>query len=109
MGVELPNLLSNHMEADTKICYLLHHALRMNDREKTVVMRSSSEDIDIPIILLAIGLDNLYAFIDNGTGKCRRLFHLNACELSGLAYTHFQGMTTSHRFCGKERLHFGRW
>ena len=82
----------------------------MNNREKTVVvMRSSSEDIDIPIILLAIGLDNLYAFIDNGTGKYRRLFHLNACELSGLAYKHFQGMTTSHRFCGKESLRFGRW
>ena len=45
-------LQTNHEEADTKICYLLHHALRLNNGEETVcVVRSSSGDVDIPIIL----------------------------------------------------------
>ena len=50
----IEELRTNHEEADTKICYLLHHAVQSNNNEETVcVVRSSSGDIDIPVILLA--------------------------------------------------------
>ena len=52
--VLVQGLKTNHEEADTKICYLLHHALRMNNGQETVcIVRSSSGDVDVPIILLA--------------------------------------------------------
>ena len=43
-------------------------------------MRSSSGDIDIPIILLAMESNDVN--IDNGTGKIRKMLDLIACKLS---------------------------
>ena len=45
-------LQTNHEEADTKICCLLHFAMRNNGGQETsCAARSCSGDIDIPIIL----------------------------------------------------------
>ena len=62
-------LQTNHTEAGTKTCYLLHFAMRNNGGQETsCVVRSCSGDIDIPIILLANGRRNLYILIENGAG-----------------------------------------
>ncbi len=96
------DLSTNHEEADTKICYLLHHALQMNNGEETVcIVRSSSGDVDIPIILLANEAEHLHVFIDNGTGKHRRLLDLNACELSQLQKEALLGL---HAFSGNDYI-----
>ncbi|MPC86876.1 hypothetical protein E2C01_081714 [Portunus trituberculatus] len=50
---EIPSLASDHIEADTEICYLTQHALKEHSGDPTVcVVRSNSGDTDIPIILL---------------------------------------------------------
>ena len=47
------------------------------------VVRSNSGDIDIPIILLGIGLErNAHVYIDNGTGINRRVLASNKCDLT---------------------------
>ena len=95
-------LQTNHEEADTKICYLLHHALRLNNGEETVcVVRSSSGDVDIPIILLANEAEHLHVFIDNGTGKNRQLLDLTACALS---QSQKQALLGMHAFSGNDYI-----
>ena len=95
-------LQTNHEEADTKISYLLHHALRQNNGQETVsVVRSSSGDIDIPIILLANEIDNLKVFIDNGTGKARKILDLTSCDLSRAQKQALLGM---HAFSGNDYI-----
>ena len=70
--IQVQDLNTNHEEADTKICYILHHAPPMNNGQETVCIgRSSSEDVDIPIILLANEAEKLHVFIHNGAGKYR--------------------------------------
>ena len=81
----VPSLASDHTEADTKICYLSHHALNENAGGPTVcVVRSSSGDTDIPIILLGNERENLKIIIDNGSGKSRRLLDLSTCQLTNI-------------------------
>ena len=61
----IEELRTNHEEADTKICYLLHHAVQSNNNEETVcVVRSCSGDIDIPVILLANEMPDLLVYVD---------------------------------------------
>ena len=93
-------LETNHEEADTKICYLLHHAQRQNNG---AVMRSSSGDIDFPIILLENEIDNLrvFIFINNGTGKARKLFDLTLCDLS---QAQKQALLGLHAFSGNDYI-----
>ena len=70
--IQVQEFNTNHEEADTKICYLLQHAPRMNNGlEKVCIGRSSSGDVDIPIILLANEAEKLHVFIHNGAGKYR--------------------------------------
>ena len=79
----IEELRTNHEEVDTKISYLLHHAVQTNNNEETVcVVRSSSGDIDIPVILLADEMLNLLAYVDNGAGKNRKVMDLSSCSLS---------------------------
>ena len=77
----VPELNTDHEEADTKIAYLVQHALRENG-DNTCVVRSSSGDIDIPGILVAANLADRRIFIDNGTGRNHKSLKLSACELS---------------------------
>ena len=73
-------LRTNHEEADTKICYLLHHAVQSNNNGETVSI--SSSDTDIPVILLANEMPNLFVYVDNGAGKNRKVLDLSSCSLS---------------------------
>ena len=63
---------------------LMQHAANTNhDKDIMCVVRSNSGDIDIPIILLGIELErNVHVYIDNGTGKNRRVSLLNKCNLT---------------------------
>ena len=57
--------------------------MRSDDQPTTCFVRSSSGDIDIPIILLGMEpISNVEVYIDNGSGKTRKLLHLNSCILT---------------------------
>jgi hypothetical protein len=93
-------LVTNHEEADTKICSFFHHAhLCNNGEETTCLLRSSSGDIDIPFILLANEKPNLHVFVDNGTGKSRKLLDLTACDLTTIQK---QALLGVHAFTGND-------
>ena len=100
-GIEdVPELYTNHEEADTKISYLAHHALENNNgRVTTCIVRSPSGDIDIPVILLASQSPNLKIYIDNGIGKQRKMLDLSSCELSSHQKEALLGM---HAFTGND-------
>ena len=105
----IEELQTNHEEADTKICYLLHHAVQSNNNEETVcVVRSSSGDIDIPVILLANEMPNLLASVDNGAGKNRKVMvflHVVFQKIKRkhfLACMHLPEMITCHHFTERE-------
>ena len=54
-SVDVEELETDHEEADTKISYLIQHAARSSNGQQIIcVVRSSSGDIDIPIILLGM-------------------------------------------------------
>ena len=96
----IEELQTNHEEADTKTCYVLHHAVQSNDNEETVcVVRSSSGDIDIPVILLANEMPNLLVYVDNGAGKNRKVIDLSSCSLSKDQKKALLGM---HAFTGND-------
>ena len=80
----IEELERDHEEADTKIAYLIQHAVRNSDGQSIAcVVRSSSGDVDIPIILLGMeSISNVEIYIDNGSGKSRKLLHLNTCSLT---------------------------
>ena len=108
------DLTSNHKEADTQVCFLLHHALQQNEGRETIcILRSCLEDIDIPAILLASHVPNLQVFIDSGTGKNRKTLDLAACDLSTtqrkalLGLHAFSRMTIFHHFLKKARRPVG--
>ena len=93
-------LQTNHEEADTKICYLLHFAMRNNGGQETsCVVRSCSGDIDMPIILLANEDPNLHILIENGVGKGKKLLDLTQCELSP---EQKQALLGLHAFTGND-------
>lgn len=96
------DLRCNHEEADTKVCFLLHHALQQNEGRETIcVLRSCSGDIDIPVILLACQTPNLLVFIDSGTGKNRKILDLAACDLSAIQREALLGL---HAFSGNDYI-----
>ena len=91
---------TNHEEADTKIAYLIQHIINTNIGEvPTCVVRSSSGDTDIPIILLGAFQQNINIYIDNGTGKDRKFFHLNSCDLDSQS---LQALVGYHAFSGND-------
>ena len=76
-------LRTNHEEADTKISFLLKHAIDNNSDINGCVVRSCSADIDIPVILIGtLGTQDMPIYIDNGTGKYRRILHLNESDMT---------------------------
>ena len=82
--VDVDDSATDHEEADTKIAYRIQHAASTNhDKDIVYVVRSNSGDIDTPIILSGIELErNVHVYIDNGTGKNRRILALNKCDLT---------------------------
>ena len=94
--------------------YLIHHAYEENrEPETTCVVRSSSGDIDIPVILLANERPDLQVYIDSETGKNRHVLSLQSCQLSQaqkealLGLHAFSGNDYIFLLCAKERKHFG--
>ena len=80
---EIESLKTNHEEADTKIAYLTQHALDNAEKLDHVCVRSSSGDIDIPIILVgAFGKCKTQILIDNGTGKNRKTIRIDSSKLT---------------------------
>ena len=80
---EIESLKTNHEEADTKIAYLTQHALDNAEELDHVCVRSSSGDIDIPIILVgAFGKCKTQILIDNGTGKNRKTIRIDSSKLT---------------------------
>ena len=94
-------LQSDHEEADTKLVALVKTANL--PRDKSVLIRSPSGDIDILVLFVAYQFDGIKMLIDNGTGKERSMiFHRVVSPFSGkrhsLACTHLLAMTTYHGF-----------
>ena len=95
----VPELATNHIEADTKLIYLLHHAVSNGPR--VCVVRSPSGDTDIPIIILGNPHQNLTVFLDNGTGKNRKQFQMDNTKLTKLQC---QALVGLHAFTGNDYL-----
>ena len=99
-SAEVPSLVTDHVEADTKICYLTLHVLRENDGHPTVcVVRTSSGDTDIPIILLANEHENLKIIIDQGISTNRQFLDLSRCQYTELQK---QALLSLHAFSGND-------
>ena len=98
---KVPELETDHEEADTKIAYLVQHALRENGDHTVCLVRSSSGDIDIPVILIAMDFADRTILIDNGTGKSRKILKLSACELSEQQRRTLLGL---HAFSGNDHV-----
>ena len=61
---------------------MINHATRENSESTVGMVRSSSGDVDIPVILVA-GEFNTRKLIDSGRGKYRKILDVSACKLSG--------------------------
>ena len=80
---ELEELRTDHEEADTKIAYLIQHAANTHDNIGEICVRSSSGDIDIPVILLGLfGQQRIPITVDNKTGKNRGELRIDSTTLS---------------------------
>ena len=68
----------NHEETDTKLICLVKHAIEneKNSEDATFIKRSTSGDIDMPVILLNAET-NSNVFIDSGRGNNRFLSRLS--------------------------------
>ena len=77
----------NHEEADTKLICLVKHAIENeenseeNSEDVTFIIRSTSGDIDIPVILLN-SETNSNVFIDSGRRNNRKLLCIQATTLT---------------------------
>lgn len=98
-STDVPELENDHEEADTKIAFLIRHAARANSEGTVCMVRSSSGDIDIPVILVAAEFNNTRTLIDNGTGKSRKILDLSACKLSEKQKKALLGL---HSFTGND-------
>ena len=76
----IPELSSNHEEADTKVIALVKSA--NVDNEDSVMVRSSSGDIDILALFLSHDFGNTVIYVDNGTGKERKILEVTSTKLS---------------------------
>ena len=81
IATNVPELENDHEEAYSKIAFMIKHATRENSESTVCVVRSSSGDIDIPLIVVA-GEFEARILIDNGTGKYRKILDVSACKLS---------------------------
>ena len=76
----LPNLNSDHEEADTKLVALVCAANVPS--EESIMVRSPSGDIDILTLFVAHDFRDTKVFIDNGTGKNRKIVEVTSSQLS---------------------------
>ena len=78
--IVLPNLNSDHEGDDTK---LVASVCAVNvPSEESIMVRSASGDIDILTLFVAHDFRDTKVFIDNGTGKKRRIIEVTSSKLS---------------------------
>ena len=92
----MESLETDHEEADTKISYLIKHAIDSYPDSIPVYIRSSSGDVDIPMILLGSfgSHSSTNITLDNGTGKNRKIIRMDSSRLSpaGLGWVIMLGL-----------------
>ena len=98
-----PSSSTDHIEADTKISYLLAHASDLCEEETEFEVRSASGDVDIPVILIGNCRPNTRVYLDNGTGRSRQILDLSTSELDDLQREAVIGF---HAFTGNDCISF---
>ena len=93
----LENWASNHEEADTKLVALVKAANFTSD--DTVMIRSSSGDIDVLALFLAHDFGGTCILVDNGTGKQRKIINITSSSLKAEEKNALLGM---HAFSGND-------
>ena len=76
----LPNLNSDHEEADTKLAALV--CAEIVPSKESIMVRSPSGDTDILNVFVAHDVKDTKVFIDNGTGKSRKIIGVTSSQLS---------------------------
>ncbi len=95
----VPELTSNHEEADTKLVALVCAAnIPQGD---SVMIRSPSGDIDILTLFVAHDFGSMNVYLDNGTGKSRKIIEATSSQLSEDERNALPGM---HAFTGNDYL-----
>ena len=93
-----PELASDHEEADTKLVALVKSA--QVPTNNSVMVRYPSGDIDdILFLFLMHAFDDVRVFIDNGSGKSRRIVYMSS---SGLSLSYRQALSGIHAFSGND-------
>ena len=79
-ATRLDSLEPDYEEADSKISYLIKHAIDSYTDLKGVTIRSSSGNIDTPVILLRsfVSHSTINITLDNGTGKNRKNIRIHS-------------------------------
>ena len=96
---QIEALQTDHEEADSKIAYLAHHATTTNNNNE-IKVRSSSGDIDIPVILTGtLGTCETRLLVDNGTGKSRKTVLISN---SSFTVQQQQALVGFHAFTGND-------
>ena len=96
-SVLVPSLSCNHEEADTKLVALVCAAnVRQGD---SVMVRSPSADIDILTLFVSHNFGDITIYVDNGTGKNRKIINVTSSELSAREKIALIGL---HAFSGND-------
>ena len=91
---------TDHEEADTKIAHLIQHAISGGTAISEICVRSSSGDIDIPVILVGLfGTSETIIKVDNGTGKNRKMIQIDSSPLST---TQQKALVGFHAYTGND-------
>ena len=99
-SVSIPQLETNHEEADSKIAYLIQHAIIAYPNIMEILVRSCSGDVDIPVILIGLfGSSSKNVILDNGTGKHRKKIRMDGSIWSELQCNALVGY---HAFSGND-------
>ena len=102
-SLTLGELAIDHEEEDSKIAFLVQHAITNYADIEEVCVRSCSGDVDIPVILIgSFGtVEDKIIFVDYGSGKPRKKIRIDS---SGLAYLEQQALVGFHAFSGNDYL-----
>ena len=93
----IPDKSSNHEEADIKLAALIGNA--SIKQGNTVMVRSSSGDIDILVLFLLHQFVNVTVLISNGVGKNRKIIDMSSsflCESNRKALAGMHSFSENH-------------
>ena len=97
----IPELASDHEEAETKIVALVHAA--QISPGQSVMIRFPSGDVDILVLFLlhSATLVDIHRLVDNGTGKNRKIIDMST---TGLSVLECQALAGIHAFSGNDYI-----